>query len=153
MEECRLWEMPTYLLLRPAVFANGPVRCSSNRHSENLLSKVWRYILPNVKVPWQYPFTCILLASIMFFFKLKFPVYVKQVLSSMCWLVESITTWRRSTAVSQSMVLDVGQPHLVIFLMSFDFQFAYCTSLNEFCGHDTSLFLYVDVVIWFFSLS
>lgn len=55
MQECGLWSMPPCLLLWAAMLAHGSVRRSSNKHREDILSKVWRYILPPIQISRQYP--------------------------------------------------------------------------------------------------
>jgi hypothetical protein len=55
VQECGLWQVSQNVLLRPAMSAHGTVRCLKDKYCENLLSQVWRHILPKVQVSRQYP--------------------------------------------------------------------------------------------------
>jgi hypothetical protein len=55
MQKCWLWQVPTSLLLRSTLSANGPVRYPTDKYCKDLLPEVWRHLLSQVKVPGQYP--------------------------------------------------------------------------------------------------
>ena len=59
-----LWKMPKSLLLWPTLFTGWSVWHPSIKHRKDLLPQMWRRLLPTIKIPRKYPFSCFIHTSL-----------------------------------------------------------------------------------------
>lgn len=61
VQDCWVWEMSKSLLLWTTMPPCWPVRHSSTKQGEYILSSMWRCVYTSVKISWEYPFCSALL--------------------------------------------------------------------------------------------